>query len=60
MVARNKPPEQWIKINTDNRELDNPGKIGESGIIKDQNGKMVMAFSVPLGIDTNNQVELET
>lgn len=39
MVARNKPLEQWIKINTDNRELDNPGKIGASGIIRDQNGK---------------------
>ncbi|XP_069145909.1 uncharacterized protein [Solanum lycopersicum] len=54
-----KPPDQWIKINTDGSALTNEGKIGAGGIIRDKEGKMIMAFSTPLGEGSNNQAEIE-
>ncbi|XP_049348952.1 uncharacterized protein LOC125813502 [Solanum verrucosum] len=54
-----KPPEQWIKINTDGSALSNPGRIGAGGILRDQTGEMILAFATPLGEGTNNQAEAE-
>ncbi|XP_015084239.1 uncharacterized protein LOC107027648 [Solanum pennellii] len=59
MVTWFKPPDQWIKINTDGSALTNEGKIGAGGIIRDKEGKMVMAFSTPLGEGSNNKAEIE-
>jgi len=39
--------------------LSNPGRIGAGGILRDQNGEMILAFATPLGEGTNNQAELE-
>ena len=36
-----KKPDQRIKMNTDGSAIDNLGRIGEGGIIRDQHGKMV-------------------
>ncbi|XP_069154435.1 uncharacterized protein [Solanum lycopersicum] len=57
MVAWNRPPEQWIKINTDGSALTNPGQIGAGGILRDREGKMVLAFATPLGEGSNNKAE---
>ncbi|XP_049378041.1 uncharacterized protein LOC125842768 [Solanum stenotomum] len=53
-----KPPDGWVKINTDGSALGNPGKIGAGGIIRDQSGKMLLAFATPLGEGSNNQAEV--
>ena len=54
-----KPPEIWVKLNTDGSVLSNPGKIWAGGILGDSNGRLNFAFSVPLGDGTNNQAEVE-
>ncbi|XP_015160416.1 uncharacterized protein [Solanum tuberosum] len=53
-----KPPDQWVKINTDGSALNNPGRIGAGGIIRDQTGELLLAFAAPLGEGTNNQAEI--
>ncbi|TMW94353.1 hypothetical protein EJD97_010401 [Solanum chilense] len=45
MIAWKKPQYQWIKVNTDGNAIDNSGMIGVGGIIRDQQGKILMAFS---------------
>ena len=44
MVTWNKQPDQWIKMNTDGSALTNPDKLGARGILRDKEGKLVMAF----------------
>lgn len=39
--------------------LSNPGSIGGGGILRDQYGTMVSAFSIPLGFGTNNQAVIQ-
>ncbi|XP_049348975.1 uncharacterized protein LOC125813529 [Solanum verrucosum] len=46
------------KLNTDGSALNNPGKIGGGGILRDSNGTIIYAFAIPLGEGTNNQVEI--
>ncbi|XP_049399716.1 uncharacterized protein LOC125863741 [Solanum stenotomum] len=53
-----KPPDSWVKINTDGSALNNPGRIGAGGILRDQMGAMLLAFATPLGEGTNNQAEI--
>ncbi|KAH0660308.1 hypothetical protein KY289_029056 [Solanum tuberosum] len=52
-----KPPARWVKINTDGSALSNPGRIGAGGILRDQNGEMLLAFVTRLG-EGNNQAEI--
>lgn len=47
------------KLNTDGSALNNSGKIGGGGILRDHQGKLVYAFVVPLDIGTNNQAETQ-
>ncbi|KAK6780041.1 hypothetical protein RDI58_022225 [Solanum bulbocastanum] len=54
-----KPPDTWVKLNTDGSALNNPGNIGAGGILRNQNGDLLFAFSAPLGEGTNNQAEVE-
>ena len=35
-----KPPNLWINLNTDVSALENQAKIGEGGILSDQEGKI--------------------
>ena len=58
-VAWNRPQEEWIKINTDGSALTNPGKIGAGGIIRDKDGKLILAFATSLGEGSNNKAETE-
>ncbi|KAK4707461.1 hypothetical protein R3W88_033008 [Solanum pinnatisectum] len=50
-----RPQNEWVKINTDGSALSNPGTIGAGGIIRNQNGELILAFSTPAGEGTNNQ-----
>ncbi|KAK6791450.1 hypothetical protein RDI58_010531 [Solanum bulbocastanum] len=59
MVQWTKPPDKWVKVNTDRSDLCNPGRIGAGGIIRNPNGELLLAFSTPLGDGTNNQAEVE-
>ncbi|XP_015160629.1 uncharacterized protein [Solanum tuberosum] len=54
-----KPPDQWVKINSDGSALNNPGRLGAGGILRDQEVEMLLAFATPLGERTNNKAELE-
>ena len=59
MVTWTRPKDQWIKVNTDGSATNNPGKIGAGGILRNKNGRLVMAFTTPLGDGTNNRAEIE-
>ena len=59
MVTWIKPLDQWIKINTDGSSLTNPGKLGAGGIMRDTKGKLVMAFTTPVGEGTNHKSKIE-
>ena len=37
-IAWTRPPDQWINVNTDGSAIENPGKIGEGGILRDHEG----------------------
>uniref|UniRef100_M1DWN9 RNase H family protein n=1 Tax=Solanum tuberosum TaxID=4113 RepID=M1DWN9_SOLTU len=54
-----KPPNQWVKINTDGSALANPGRTGAGGILRDQDEEILIEFATPLGEGTNNQAEVE-
>ncbi|WMV13671.1 hypothetical protein MTR67_007056 [Solanum verrucosum] len=58
-VSWQSPPSPLLKLNTDGSALHNPGKIGGGGILRDFNRNMIYAFTIPLGIGTNNQAETQ-
>ncbi|XP_015075597.1 uncharacterized protein LOC107019727 [Solanum pennellii] len=58
-VKWEKPHQPFLKLKTDGSALDNPGKIGGGGIVRDHQGNMIYAFTIPLGIGTNNQAEIQ-
>ncbi|WMV32826.1 hypothetical protein MTR67_026211 [Solanum verrucosum] len=51
------PPTDNFKLNMDGSAMNNPGKIGGGGILRDHQGNMIYAFSIPLGIGSNNLAE---
>ena len=53
------PLEDVIKLNTDGSTTDNPDNIGVGGIGRNNHGMFIFAYSVPMGVGTNNQAELE-
>ena len=59
MVRWNTPNEGKYKLNTDGSALQESGKIGGGGILRDQQGKLIYAFSVPFVFGTNNIAELK-
>nr|XP_010315780.1 uncharacterized protein LOC104644285 [Solanum lycopersicum] len=59
MVTWTRPKDQWIKVNTDGSAINNPGKMGVGGILRDKSDRLVMALTTPLGEGTNNKAELE-
>ncbi|XP_015078408.1 uncharacterized protein LOC107022255 [Solanum pennellii] len=54
-----RPKDQWIKVNTDGSAINNPGRLGAGGILRDKSGRLVMTFTKPLGEGTNNRAEIE-
>ncbi|XP_010314385.1 uncharacterized protein [Solanum lycopersicum] len=59
MVSWNKPELGTYKLNTGGSALQNSGKIGGGGILRNHQGKIVYAFSLPLGFGTNNIAEIK-
>ncbi|XP_070040593.1 uncharacterized protein [Nicotiana tomentosiformis] len=57
-VTWGKPPNNWIKINTDGRSNSEDLLAGIGGIVRDKNGSLVMAFAKKLYFCTNNTAEL--
>ncbi|WMV30187.1 hypothetical protein MTR67_023572 [Solanum verrucosum] len=58
LVMWKTPPMNKYKLNTDGSALQNPGKIGGGGILRDDQGVSIYAFVVPFGEGTNNQAEV--
>lgn len=48
-----------VKLNTDGSDLENPEKIRAGDILRDSEGKLIFAFTAPLGVGSNNQVEVQ-
>ena len=59
MVTWIRPQYQWLKVNTDGSAITNPGRLRAGGILRDKNGRLVMAFTTPLREGTNNKAENE-
>ncbi|XP_055802719.1 uncharacterized protein LOC129871761 [Solanum dulcamara] len=53
-----KPSAHMVKLNTDGSALHNPGKIGGGGLLRNNQGDLLFAFSTPFGEGTNNQSEI--
>ncbi|XP_077239390.1 MLO-like protein 12 isoform X2 [Tasmannia lanceolata] len=44
------PPPRWVKLNFDGSSVENLGKAGIGGVIRDANGSILMTYSGPPGI----------
>ncbi|XP_010312995.1 uncharacterized protein [Solanum lycopersicum] len=59
MVTWRKPNEGTYKLNTYGSALQESGKIGGGGIVRDHQGNLINAFSLPFGLGTNNITEIK-
>ncbi|KAL0303262.1 UNVERIFIED_CONTAM: putative ribonuclease H protein [Sesamum radiatum] len=50
-----KPDPGWVKLNTNGASKGNPGLAGAGGNVREYEGKVIFAFSEPIGL-TNNMV----
>lgn len=53
----NFPPSVWVKINFDGAAKGNPGQVGCGGVIRDENGRCIVAVELPMGTQTNHLSE---
>ncbi|KAF5461917.1 hypothetical protein F2P56_017977 [Juglans regia] len=60
VVKWHRPRQGWVKLNTDGSSFGNPGTSGAGGVIRDEDGRLLLAYSVPLGLGTNNFAELRS
>ncbi|KAL0443394.1 UNVERIFIED_CONTAM: putative ribonuclease H protein [Sesamum latifolium] len=44
-----KPEPGWVKLNTNGASKGNPGLAGAGGIVRDYEGKVILAFFEPIG-----------
>ena len=44
-IAWTRPPDQWIKVKTDGSAIDSAGKIGAGGILRDNEGILILVFT---------------
>lgn len=49
------PPPPFLKLNTDESCIN--GVCGGGGVLRDNQGRVIMVFSLPLGQGTSNQAE---
>nr|POE76476.1 putative ribonuclease h protein [Quercus suber] len=42
-VSWHKPPLGWVKLNTDESSLGNPGQVGCGGLLRNENGEWIKA-----------------
>ncbi|KAF5470444.1 hypothetical protein F2P56_010958 [Juglans regia] len=57
-ITWNRPSTGWVKLKTDGSSLGNPGASRIGGIIRNNHGKLIHAFSSFIGIGSNNRAEL--
>ncbi|KAF9622098.1 hypothetical protein IFM89_029382 [Coptis chinensis] len=58
LVTWKKPPVGFFKLNSDGSSLNNPGRCGGGGIIRDHNGVFCEAFAFSFGFGSNTKAEL--
>ncbi|TMX01423.1 hypothetical protein EJD97_024534 [Solanum chilense] len=58
MVTWIRPIDQWLKVNTNCSAITNPRRLGAGCIFRDKNGRLLMAFTTPIGEGTNNKAEI--
>nr|XP_016487427.1 PREDICTED: uncharacterized protein LOC107807533 [Nicotiana tabacum] len=60
MVVRwYKPEREWVKINTNESFLQGEGKVGLGGVIRDEYGDIIMAFSISVIAKNHNIAEAQ-
>lgn len=57
VVCWQKPETCTLKLNTDGSYIIQTGKAGIGGILRDENGECIMAFSCPITCSSNNVSE---
>ena len=57
-VKWNQPPANWYKLNSDGSSLDNPGRAGGGGIIRNSNSEWVAGYARAIGCTTNVAAKL--
>ncbi|KAG6702808.1 hypothetical protein I3842_07G054300 [Carya illinoinensis] len=60
VVRWTRPRQGWVKLNIDGSSLGNLGHSGAGGVIRDDNGRLIVAYSVSLGHGTNNFAEFQS
>ncbi|XP_042964739.1 uncharacterized protein LOC122298962 [Carya illinoinensis] len=60
VIRWKRPPQDWMKLNSDGSSLGNPGPAGAGGVIRDSLGRLHTAYSVFLGQGSNNFAELRS
>ena len=58
LVSWEKPPEGWMKLNTDGSALGNPGKVGGGGLIQNHHGDWIRGYAKALDNTNSFMVEL--
>ena len=53
-----RPPKNWVKLNTDRSSLGNPGLVGGGGLLRNTNGEWMKDFARATRITTNATTEL--
>lgn len=51
--------DSWMKLNLDGSSLGNPSSIRGGGITKKRTANILVAYSIPFGVSSNNKVEIE-
>ncbi|XP_042958232.1 uncharacterized protein LOC122293851 [Carya illinoinensis] len=60
VIRWKRPPQDWMKLNSDGSSLGNLGPAGAGGVIRDSLGRLHSAYSVFLGQGSNNFAELRS
>lgn len=53
-----KPRQDRYKLTTDGCSTSNPGASGAGALLPDEQGNVMFAYSISLGIESNNATEL--
>ena len=57
-VGWEKPPWGWLKLNSDGSALNNPGKVGGGGLLRDHEGNWVKGYVRGIGYTNSFMAEL--
>ena len=53
-----RPPKNWVKLNTNGSSLGNPGLVGGGGLLHNTNGEWMKGFARATGVTTSATTEL--